>query len=461
MAPRAPRAAVDVAFAVAASTRPRRAGLARMLATTTPQAHDNGYPDFTPLRLGLLGLSPHSRTLVDAARQSQRCAIVAAAVRDEKRLAAWGEEEDLVGVRFYESYNELLRDDNVDAVYIGLPTAQHMVWCCAAAKMHKHVLVEKPLAGELSDALAMRRACAEEDVVLMDSTMFPYHERTEQILTEIRNPRDFGEVRRVTAAFSFGATEQFLRGSESARAAEDDPLGCLGDLGWYCARAGLLAFGPDANPKSCQATVTDSNAQGVPLDVAGVCYFDDERKKVLSFHCSFLHPLRQWLEVVGDHKVLTCDDFVIPRFAKDCAYTVESFPWNSSPLVDLHSCVVAVKNETRVLNAHAQRVRLLDTFADLCLELFDGRDAARKTAMDDAVLTQALVSCLVESCRQNGALLSMGDTSPLDSDADPPPLFVDAAERPAPPPPPPDDPPKAKKPKAAGKKRKLSGDAAK
>ena len=159
--------------------------------------------------------------------------------------------------------------------------------------------------------------------------------------------------------------------------------------------------------------------------------------------------------------MLTCDDFVIPRFAKDCAYTVESFPWNSSPLVDLHSCVVAVKNETRVLNAHAQRVRLLDTFADLCLELFDGRDAARKTAMDDAVLTQALVSCLVESCRQNGALLSMGDTSPLDSDADPPPLFVDAAERPAPPPPPPDDPPKAKKPKAAGKKRKLSGDAAK
>ncbi|KAH8046267.1 D-xylose 1-dehydrogenase [Aureococcus anophagefferens] len=257
-----------------------------MLATTTPQAHDNGYPDFTPLRLGLLGLSPHSRTLVDAARQSQRCAIVAAAVRDEKRLAAWGEEEDLAGV-------------------------PHMVWCCAAAKMHKHVLVEKPLAGELSDALVMRRAC-EEDVVLMDSAMFPYHERTEQILTEIRNPRDFGE----------------------------------------------------------------------------------------------------WLEVVGDHKVLTCDDFVIPRFAKDCAYTVESFPWNSSPLVDLHSCVVAVKNETRVLNAHAQRVRLLDTFADLCLELFDGRDAARKTAMDDAVLTQALVSCLVESCRQNGALLSMGDTSP-------------------------------------------------
>ena len=76
------------------------------------------------------------------------------------------------------------------------------------------------------------------------------------------------------------------------------------------------------------------------------------------------------------------------------------------------------------------------------------------------MLTQALVSCLVESCRQNGALLSVV-TSPLDSDANPPPLFVYAAERPAPPPPPPDDPPKAKKPKAAGKKRKLSGDAAK
>ena len=257
--------------------------------------------------------------------------------------------------------------------------------------MHKHVLVEKPLASELSDALTMQRACAEEDVVLMDSAMFPYHERTQQMMAEVSNTRDFGEVRRVTAAFSFGATEEFLRGSEGNRAAEDDPLGCVGDLGWYCARAGLLAFG-GATPASCMATVNESNSQGVPLDCTGVCYFDDERKKALHFHCSFLHPLRQWLEIVGDNKVLTCDDFVIPRFSKDCAYAVESFPSNSSPLIDLHTCVVAVKNETRVLNARPQRVCVLDNFADFCLENFQGRDATRKYVADYAVFTQAIVS---------------------------------------------------------------------
>ena len=72
--------------------------------------------DFLPLRIGLLGLSPHSRTLVDAARQSNRVNIVAAAVRDKARLESWSVEEELEGIRVYKSYNELLRDEEVDAV---------------------------------------------------------------------------------------------------------------------------------------------------------------------------------------------------------------------------------------------------------------------------------------------------------------------------------------------------------
>ena len=52
----------------------------------------------------------------------------------------------------------------------------------------------------------------------------------------------------------------------------------------YCARAGLLAFGPDAVPRSCQAHLSEANSAGVPMDCTGVCYFDDDHKKVrLSF----------------------------------------------------------------------------------------------------------------------------------------------------------------------------------
>ena len=359
-----------------------------------------------PLRLGLLGLSPSSRTLVDAARRSDRVEIVAVAVRDKARLAEWRAECE-VDVNVYESYNSLLRDGDVDAVYIGLPTRQHASWCCAAAKMHKHVLVEPPLASELSDALAMREACAREDVVLMDAAMFVHHERTRQIMEEIGSKRDFGEVRRCTAAFSFSASAAFLRASEAERAAEDDPLGCVGDLGWYCARAGLLAFGPDAMPKSCQATVSEFNAMGVPLDCSGVCYFDDDRKRALHFHASFLHPLRQWLEIVGDHKVLTCDDFVIPRFSKDCSYSVESFPGDASPLIDLDTCVVSVKNKTPVVNQKSQRVAMLEAFADLCLFQYPRRAEIRKREADAAVRAQALVSGVIESCRQRGELVSV------------------------------------------------------
>ena len=72
--------------------------------------------EFMPLRLGLLGLSPHSRTLVDAARRSDRVEIVAVAVRDRERLQEWSEdEEDISSIRIYDSYNALLRDPELDA----------------------------------------------------------------------------------------------------------------------------------------------------------------------------------------------------------------------------------------------------------------------------------------------------------------------------------------------------------
>ena len=127
---------------------------------------------------------------------------------------------------------------------------------------------------------------------------------------------------------------------------------------------------------------------------------------MLHFHASFLHPLRQWLEVVGDHKVLTCDDFVIPRFPKECFYSVESFPGVVSPLIDLETCVVSAKNATRVTGAKPQRVAMLEAFADLCLYQFPQRALVRKREADAAVHAQALCSGLVESCRQDGALLS-------------------------------------------------------
>ena len=196
--------------------------------------------NFAPLRLGLLGLSPSSQSLVDAAHRSGRVEIVAVAVRDRARLAEWSADGAHAEVTVYNSYNDLLRDGNIDAVYVGLPTRQHVPWCCAAAKMHKHVLVEPPLASELADALAMREACAAEDVVLMDASMFAHHQRTREMFEEVLCRRDFGEVRRVNAAYSFSATADFIRGSDDARAAEDDPLGCLGDLGWYLGRSFCL-----------------------------------------------------------------------------------------------------------------------------------------------------------------------------------------------------------------------------
>ena len=194
---------------------------------------------------------------------------------------------------------------------------------------------------------------------------------------EIEDWRTFGKVRRVDATFTYSATSDFLRGSSEQKAAHADPLGCLGDLGWYCVRAGLLAFGTDRPPVSAACVVVEENGAGVPVDCTGSCYFDADGQKALHFHCSYLHPLQQRLAVVGDRTVLTCDDFVIPRFAKDCKFAVESFPPASSPLIDLDTCVIACRNEHRVFNAMPQRLALLEAFADLCLLEQPGRNEHR------------------------------------------------------------------------------------
>jgi len=361
--------------------------------------------EFAPLRLGLLGLSPHSRSILDAARRSERVVVTAVSARDQETLRSWGADRALgADLATYDTYNDLLRDEAIDAVYIGLPTAQHAAWCCAAARMHKHVLVEKPLAAETVEALRMRQCCEEEGVVLMDASAFPHGERMKQMQDECLDRDVFGAVSRVDAAFTFHGSDAFLRGA-GGEAAELDPLGCLGDLGWYCVRAGLLAFGPDCAPRAAACVVAEENGAGVPLDATCAVYFEGGR--ALHFHCSYLHPFQQRLAIVGDKKVLTCDDFVIPRFAKDCGYTVESFVQGASPLIDLDTAVVSAKHETRVQNSVGQRLMLLNWFADLCLLEQVDRDESRRLEAEAALYAQAAVSCLVESAAAGGQKLQI------------------------------------------------------
>jgi predicted dehydrogenase len=121
----------------------------------------------------------------------------------------------------------------VDAVYIPLPSSVHVHWARRAAEQGKHILLEKPIAVSAADTAAILDVCAEHNVQLMDGTMWVHGERTADMAAILRSGV-LGALRDVTSTFTLNAPAGFDQNVRSKK--DGDPLGALGDMGWYCVR---------------------------------------------------------------------------------------------------------------------------------------------------------------------------------------------------------------------------------
>ena len=162
--------------------------------------------------------------------------IVAVASRDKVKAQAWIDECSS-HVPFpnepeaIEGYDALLARDDIDAVYIPLPTGLRKYWIIKAAKAGKHVLAEKPCGVDLAEVEDIVSTCNEAGVQFMDGVMFMHSKRLE-VLRETLTDGSIGEIRRINSQFSFNAGDDFLTGNIRMHS-DLEPLGCLGDLGWY------------------------------------------------------------------------------------------------------------------------------------------------------------------------------------------------------------------------------------
>ncbi|KAJ8599512.1 hypothetical protein CTAYLR_009439 [Chrysophaeum taylorii] len=358
------------------------------------------------MRLAIVGLtSPHGRGVADAAKRSEIVELVGVGGSSEEAVSRWCEEEGIdAKVKRYASCNAVLEDENVEAVYIGVASAARFAWCLAACSAGKHILVEKPIAVDMSQALSLRNAALGR-VALMDATPFVHHARTRTMVAELRDERTFGRVERASVRISFHAA--FLENAVDRAAADDEPLGCVGDVGWFAARWGLLAFGPDAVPRFARAAHARFTDSGVPLDLSGLVFFDDAMTEVLDLHCSFACAFRQDLEVCGARKRLRCDDFQIPVNGSKCNATFDLVTF--SEIGDLDEVVVQA-TQTIPVDPDCQRLAMLDAFANLCRA--GPADPKAKIWLDAAVQTQAIVSALLESARQGGKIVAASPRAP-------------------------------------------------
>ena len=154
-----------------------------------------------PLRIGVLGaarIAPSA--LIKPAKDNAEVVVAAVAARDGSRARAFAAKHGIA--RVHESYEALIADPDLDAVYIPLPNGLHGKWTRAALAAGKHVLCEKPFTANAAEAREIADLAAKSDRVVMEAFHYRYHPlalRTEQIIAS----GELGKLERVEAALCF------------------------------------------------------------------------------------------------------------------------------------------------------------------------------------------------------------------------------------------------------------------
>lgn len=239
----------------------------------------------TPLRWGILSTARIGlRRVIPAIQRSHSSTVVAIASRERERAAAVASRFGIP--RAHGSYEELLADPEVEAIYNPLPNSLHADWSIRAARAGKHVLCEKPLAGNADQAARMVEACARAGVLLQEAFMYRFHPQIERMVELVRSG-GIGPPWLVRAAFTFGVGP-----GPNIRLEPTLGGGGLLDVGCYCVNVARLILG---EPRTAFAAAEEE--RGVDVRLAGALRFDGSRMALVD--CGLRAPYRQVCEVVG------------------------------------------------------------------------------------------------------------------------------------------------------------------
>jgi predicted dehydrogenase len=244
------------------------------------------------IRWGLLGTARINRSLIPRMKELPRHQLVAVASRDGARARAYAAEWNIP--RAHGSYEELLSDPDIDAVYVPLPNALHAEWTVAAARAGKHVLCEKPLTTSLADHDAIEAAARAAGVVVAEAFMYRHHEQTQRVAALVAGGA-LGTVSVVKGAFTF-----WLSRERDVRLDAALGGGSLWDIGCYPVSYARTILGQE--PVEALG-MQEPRGDGVDLTFAGQLRFP--AGTLLQFDSGFRGHFRTGIEIVGSEGVLT------------------------------------------------------------------------------------------------------------------------------------------------------------
>jgi predicted dehydrogenase len=239
------------------------------------------------VRLGLLSTAGINGAILGARADDAPFEIVAVGSRDGARAQAYAHEHGIATA--HASYDALLADDDIDAVYVALPNALHHEWTMRALAAGKHVVCEKPYTSHPGEVDEAHDEAERSDLVLTEGYMWR-HARQTALLRDLL-PR-VGELRAVHATF----TGSLLR-RDDVRWTRDLGGGALLDLGCYCISAARLVTGGEPDRMRGEAQPHGE----VDGSYAGMLHFEHV---TATFQCSLLAPLVNTIEVIGAEGVL-------------------------------------------------------------------------------------------------------------------------------------------------------------
>jgi D-xylose 1-dehydrogenase (NADP+, D-xylono-1,5-lactone-forming) len=273
------------------------------------------------MRLGLLSTARINEQLVAGARQASGIEVVAIGSRDRARAEA---QAQALGIpRAHDSYEALLADPDVEAVYVALPNSLHVEWSLHALEAGRHVLCEKPLSRHPEEVERAFEVAERNGVVLAEAFMWRHHPQARRLVELLDR---IGELRLVRASFSFLLDRP---GDVRLQASLDG--GALMDVGCYCVSAARLLAGEPLDVSAQQVR----GGGGVDVRLTGLMRFAGD--VLATIDCGFDLAARDELEVTGTRGVLWLDD-----------------PWHSRrPAIELRRDGSIERIEVEPLNPYA------------------------------------------------------------------------------------------------------------
>jgi D-xylose 1-dehydrogenase (NADP+, D-xylono-1,5-lactone-forming) len=249
-----------------------------------------------PVRWGILSTARINHAVLEPARETDKAEVVAVASRDQARADGYAREHGIE--RAYGSYEALLEDPDVEAVYNSLPNSMHAEWSVRALEAGKNVLAEKPLSRRPDEVEHAFDVAERNDRLLMEAFMYRHHPQTRK-LQEVVASGAIGELRQLRASFSFT-----LADPTDVRLLPELDGGALMDLGCYCVSGCRLLAGEPEQVLGLQHV----GPAGVDIRFDGLLRFPGD--VFAEFHCAFDLPEGARLEAIGSEGRVLVREFV-------------------------------------------------------------------------------------------------------------------------------------------------------